>query len=77
LSTEQGSSVEIRVGHAMFLTRAFLDDDLNVCGRAAERVRVVEVDRAHRLPYSVEGESSKGKPFRVARHHLMYTRPIG
>lgn len=71
------SGVEIQVGNELFLTRAFLDDDLSVKGRASERVRVVAVDRTRKLPYQVEGASCKGKPFWVGRNHLMFSKPIG
>jgi hypothetical protein len=74
LNTE--SSNDIREGAEMHVTRAFMDDDLNVIARAGEKVIVVRVERAHKLPYVVEPASGSGKSFRVSRSHLMYNRPI-
>jgi len=68
-------------GAEVYLTKEIIEPACGdhpdfLMGRKGEKVIILEVDENHHYPYSVEGPTNPGKPWRCGCSDVMRTKPM-
>lgn len=69
------------VGNFAYLSKTIIEPACGehpsfLMGYHAEKVKILEIDFSQKYPYTVEGPSNPGKPWRAEGKDLMFTRPL-